>query len=107
MIPRRVQLFALTLFCLEASATAHAEPCRSESFKCASYIVCGFNPTRDDVRMYWRGVDEKPNGVFYIGKAEVGIVETERFLADRPDVKFATQSGPLLVIDGAIHPAFI
>jgi len=37
----------------------------------------------------------------------VGIVETERFLADRPDVKFATQSGPMLVIDGAIHPAFI
>lgn len=173
MIPRRVQLFALTLFCLEASATAHAEPCRSESFKGASYIVCSFNPTRDDVRMSWRGDDEKPyrtfaalsahlegkgkslwfamnggmyqddfrpvglyvedgreltsansasltgapsqipnfykkpNGVFYIGKAEVGIVETERFLADPPDVKFATQSGPMLVIDGAIHPAFI
>ena len=64
MIPRRVRLFALILLCLKASATAHAEPCRSESFKGASYIICSFNPTRDDVRMYWRGDDEKPYRTF-------------------------------------------
>jgi uncharacterized protein YigE (DUF2233 family) len=173
MIPRRVQLFALTLLCLVASGTAHAEPCRSESFKGASYIVCSFDPTKDDLRIYWRGDDgkpyqtfaalaadlerkgkslrfamnggmyqddfrpvglyiengreltpantaaltgaagqipnffKKPNGVFYIGDGKAGVIETERFLADRPKANFATQSGPMLVIDGAIHPAFI
>ncbi len=50
---------------------------------------------------------KKPNGVFWIGDGKAGVRETERFLADRPDVKFATQSGPMLVIDAAIHPAFI
>jgi uncharacterized protein YigE (DUF2233 family) len=50
---------------------------------------------------------KKPNGVFYIGDGEAGILETERFLADRPKANFATQSGPMLMINGAIHPAFI
>jgi uncharacterized protein YigE (DUF2233 family) len=50
---------------------------------------------------------KKPNGVFYFGDGNAGILETERFLADKPKAKFATQSGPMLVIDGAIHPAFI
>jgi len=36
-----------------------------------------------------------------------GILETERFLAERLEANFATQSGPMLIIDGAIHPAFI
>jgi uncharacterized protein YigE (DUF2233 family) len=50
---------------------------------------------------------KKPNGVFYLGANEAGILETGRFLSKRPNAKFATQSGPMLVIDGAIHPAFI
>jgi uncharacterized protein YigE (DUF2233 family) len=50
---------------------------------------------------------KKPNGVFYIGSGAAGILETERFLAERPEANFATQSGPMLTIDGAIHPAFI
>ena len=50
---------------------------------------------------------KKPNGVFYIGNGEAGVMETGRFLADRPKANFATQSGPMLAIDGAIHPAFI
>jgi uncharacterized protein YigE (DUF2233 family) len=32
---------------------------------------------------------------------------TEDFVSQRPDVAFATQSGPMLVIDGTLHPAFI
>jgi uncharacterized protein YigE (DUF2233 family) len=48
-----------------------------------------------------------PNGVFYIGDGEAGILETRSFLARRPSANFATQSGPMLVIDSAIHPAFI
>jgi uncharacterized protein YigE (DUF2233 family) len=50
---------------------------------------------------------KKPNGVFFVGNDEAGILETGRFLANRPSAKYATQSGPMLVIDGAIHPAFI
>jgi uncharacterized protein YigE (DUF2233 family) len=50
---------------------------------------------------------KKPNGVFYIGGGGAGILETSRFLAERPSANFATQSGPMLVIDRAIHPAFI
>ena len=42
-----------------------------------------------------------------MGNDEAGILETGRFLAKRPSAKYATQSGPMLVIDGAIHPAFI
>jgi len=50
---------------------------------------------------------KKPNGVFYIGGGAAGVMETEAFLAARPEAEFATQSGPMLVVDGAIHPAFI
>ena len=173
MIPRRVQLCALTLLCLVSPGTARGEPCRNESFEGASYIVCSFDLTKDDLRIYWRGDDgkpyrtfaalaaklkakgktlqfamnggmyqdnyrpvglyienrreltpantamltgapsqipnfyKKPNGVFYIGDGIAGVAETGQFIADRPKADFATQSGPMLVIDGAIHPAFI
>jgi uncharacterized protein YigE (DUF2233 family) len=50
---------------------------------------------------------KKPNGVFYVGDGAAGVLETNRFLAKRVAANFATQSGPMLVIDGAIHPAFI
>ena len=50
---------------------------------------------------------KKPNGVFYFGDDEAGVLETGLFLNVRPEARFATQSGPMLVIDGAIHPAFI
>ena len=46
----------------------------------------------------------KPNGVFYFGPNGAGVMETSRFLAARLHPAFATQSGPMLVIDGAIHP---
>jgi uncharacterized protein YigE (DUF2233 family) len=50
---------------------------------------------------------KKPNGVFYIGDAQAGVLEMGRFQELAPAPRFATQSGPLLVIDGALHPAFI
>lgn len=49
----------------------------------------------------------KPNGVFFIGKDErAGVLETNAYAAARLDVAFATQSGPMLVIDGQLHPRF-
>jgi uncharacterized protein YigE (DUF2233 family) len=50
---------------------------------------------------------KKPNGVFYIGENEAGVTEMGRFVDEAPAARFATQSGPLLVIDGALHPDFI
>lgn len=49
----------------------------------------------------------KPNGVFFIdGEGRAGVRETAAFAASRPILKWATQSGPMLVIDGKIHPRF-
>jgi len=49
----------------------------------------------------------KPNGVFFIARdGQAGVLETAAFAAARPQVKHATQSGPMLVIDGNIHPRF-
>jgi len=48
----------------------------------------------------------KPNGVFYFTADEVGVMETGRFLKTKPRADFATQSGPMLVVDGKIHPRF-
>lgn len=48
----------------------------------------------------------KPNGVFYITRQHTAVVcATEKFRPG-PHIRYATQSGPMLVIDGKIHPAF-
>lgn len=46
----------------------------------------------------------KPNGVFYVSGDKAGVLETGRYLKARLKPDFATQSGPMLVIDGHIHP---
>ena len=46
----------------------------------------------------------KPNGVFSISGGVARIAESGEFQTEQP-VDIATQSGPLLVLDGAIHPA--
>src|SRR4029078_5259988 len=50
---------------------------------------------------------KKPNGVFYIGEGRAGILETGRFLAEKPEANFVTQSGPMLLIHGKTRPPFI
>jgi len=48
----------------------------------------------------------KPNGIFYLtSKNEAKICKTEDFKSSG-DIKYATQSGLMLVIDNKIHPAF-
>jgi uncharacterized protein YigE (DUF2233 family) len=46
----------------------------------------------------------KPNGVFWIGDGVAGVTETSRYLASPPAARYATQSGPMLIVDGKIHP---
>ncbi|MFN4155708.1 MAG: phosphodiester glycosidase family protein [Paracoccaceae bacterium] len=47
-----------------------------------------------------------PNGVFCIGD-RFSVVESRAFAARPPSCTFATQSGPMLVMGGALHPRLI
>lgn len=48
----------------------------------------------------------QPNGIFYIAKNKIPqISETKKFKYNK-DVEFATQSGPMLLINGNINPIF-
>lgn len=48
----------------------------------------------------------KPNGVFLLDKTGAKIMEATKFIKHSSPTLFATQSGPMLLIDGNIHPAF-
>ncbi len=48
----------------------------------------------------------KPNGVFYITAYNIPFVCKTTDFSDDGTIKFATQSGPMLIIDGQIHSAF-
>ncbi|MEO0404805.1 MAG: phosphodiester glycosidase family protein [Bacteroidota bacterium] len=46
----------------------------------------------------------QPNGVFYINKDNHAEISVTTNVKDVSDMKFATQSGPMLLIDGDYHP---
>lgn len=48
-----------------------------------------------------------PNGVLCLTNTTARVIETQAFARTRPTCRDATQSGPMLVIDGALHPRFI
>jgi uncharacterized protein YigE (DUF2233 family) len=53
-----------------------------------------------------------PNGVFCIRPGDgqsprFAVMETRAFASLAPECTYATQSGPMLVIDGALHPRFL
>ncbi|MDB5545710.1 MAG: Conserved hypothetical lipoprotein signal peptide [Hyphomicrobiales bacterium] len=49
----------------------------------------------------------RPNGVFWIDASGAHVTETSRFAALKAKPLYATQSGPMLVIGGALHPKFL
>ena len=49
----------------------------------------------------------QPNGVFFISAAGAAVAETSEYARLGKPVSLATQSGPLLLRRGVIHPAFI
>ena len=59
------------------------------------------NLARGEGNFFW-----KPNGVFLVTPRGGSIREATPALRIPPDVRLATQSGPMLVIDGRIHPGF-
>ena len=144
-----------------------AAACAPKTFDSARFTVCAFDPRHDDLRLFWKGADDrpygslaalaaalkaqgqrlifamnagmfaedqspvglyienrrrlhaadtrggatnfhmKPNGVFWIGDGVAGVTETSRYLANPPAARFATQSGPMLIVDGRIHPRIL
>lgn len=46
----------------------------------------------------------KPNGVFWVDGARAGVTETGRFLKSRAHPAYATQSGPVLLLNWRINP---
>jgi uncharacterized protein YigE (DUF2233 family) len=161
---RRSGLAAWLLLLGLAAPSPAAAGCAPKRFDGAAFTVCAFDPRRDDLRLFWKGRDDrpfgsfgvlsdalrnrgerlvfamnagmfqedqspvglyveksrvlrnadtrggasnfhlKPNGVFWIGDGVAGVTETGRYLASPPATRYATQSGPMLVIDGRIHP---
>ncbi|MEX6507288.1 phosphodiester glycosidase family protein [Jiella sp. M17.18] len=49
----------------------------------------------------------KPNGIFYIEDGRAHVAETSRYRGEHHRPELATQSGPMLLIDGHLHPRFI
>jgi len=48
----------------------------------------------------------QPNGIFFIEDGKAKITTTDQYLKGNHRPTLATQSGPMLVIDGNIHPKF-
>lgn len=68
------------------------------------YIEHGLEQRRANTRSGAGNFHLKPNGVFFVGGGKAGVFETSHFLGARPPADYATQSGPMLVIGGKIHP---
>lgn len=48
-----------------------------------------------------------PNGIFCVGQKRADVFETKGYVAEKPACTYATQSGPMLVIEGKLHPRFL
>lgn len=64
-------------------------------------VLSPLDTTKTDGNFYL-----KPNGVFFITTKKAAVICTTEMFRSNKEIEFATQSGPMLVIDGQIHPAF-
>jgi len=48
-----------------------------------------------------------PNGILCLRPGQADVFETLDYVQRAPDCTHATQSGPMLVIDGDLHPRFL
>ena len=48
-----------------------------------------------------------PNGILCLRNGQADVIETLLYIDEKPDCTYATQSGPMLVIDGELHPRFL
>jgi uncharacterized protein YigE (DUF2233 family) len=70
------------------------------------YVENGRQLVRASTRSGPGNFHMKPNGVFYVAGGKAGILETMQFLRRGLKPEIATQSGPMLVINGRLHPRF-
>jgi uncharacterized protein YigE (DUF2233 family) len=70
------------------------------------YVERGQELVHVSTRSGYGNFHMKPNGVFYISGDRAVVAETRAFLKQRPQADLATQSGPMLVINGRLHPRF-
>jgi uncharacterized protein YigE (DUF2233 family) len=70
------------------------------------YVENGHELVRANTRPGPGNFHMRPNGVFYVAGETAGVLDTVSFLKERPAADFATQSGPMLVIKGRLHPLF-
>ncbi len=70
------------------------------------FIENGVEKTKLNTRRGPGNFHMLPNGVFYIGPNGANVLETGQFVRLQPRAMYATQSGPMLVIDGKLHPKF-
>ena len=68
------------------------------------YVESGAQHHAANTRNGFGNFHLKPNGIFYVSGQRAGIMETQHFLDAQLHPDVATQSGPMLVIDGQIHP---
>ena len=48
----------------------------------------------------------KPNGIFYLTRNKDAEIIEKKSFRNNPDIHYATQSGPLLLINGKVNPIF-
>jgi uncharacterized protein YigE (DUF2233 family) len=70
------------------------------------YVEQGRELVHANTRSGFGNFHMKPNGVFYVSGDRAAVAETQAFLKQRPHADLATQSGPMLVINGRVHPRF-
>ncbi len=71
------------------------------------YVERGQERQKISTKDGWGNFHLLPNGVFWIRDGKVGVTETGKFIKRGLKPEFATQSGPMLVIDGKLHPRFL
>src|SRR5919201_754981 len=70
------------------------------------YVEQGRELVRANTRAGYGNFHMKPNGIFYVSADRASVAETGAFLKQRPRAELATQSWPMLVINGRLHPRF-
>jgi len=70
------------------------------------YVENGRELVRANTRSGWGNFHMKPNGIFYVAGETAGVLETGAYLKKQLHPDMATQSGPMLVINGRLHPRF-
>jgi uncharacterized protein YigE (DUF2233 family) len=70
------------------------------------YVEHGRELVRANTRSGYGNFHMKPNGVFFIAGGNAGVIETGAYLKQGLQPDLATQSGPMLVMNGRFHPRF-